>query len=148
MTDGEMFAQAGERAGAVLDSGVQSALKARDATQAALAQRWNAAQDVLAERLHEARHELAARIDPGPAPSRRWPWVVLALFVIAGAAGAAAVLARRPQPIESDPLPIRPVREPGSRDDHPDALGNADAVGGSPMSNGMVGVERPSAGTE
>lgn len=141
MNEVETFARAGERAGVALGSGVQTARKARDAAQVALAQRWGVAQDVLAERLHEARHELAARIEPRPARRRRWLWLVGGFLVIAGAAGA-VVLARRPQEIEPDPLPLRPVREPGSRDSDPDA------TLGSPTNNGMVGVERPSAGTD
>ena len=151
MNEVETFAQAGKRAGAALGSGVQTARKARDATQAALAQRWGVTQDVLAERLHEARHELATRIEPRsepkPAYRRHWWWLVLTFLVIGGAVGA-AVLARRPQEIEPDPLPLRPVREPGSRDSDPAAGGDPDAIAGSPTSNGMVGVERPSASTD
>ena len=149
MNEVETFARAGQRAGAALGSGVQSARKARDATQAALAQRWGVTQDVLAERLHEARHELAARIEPPrkPVHRRRWPWLALAFAMIAGAVGA-VVLARRPQQIEPDPVPLRPVREPGSRDSDPQASGDPETGAGSPTGNGMVGVERPSAGTD
>jgi phenylpyruvate tautomerase PptA (4-oxalocrotonate tautomerase family) len=136
---------------------VHNARKARDSAQVALAEvlaehwgpalttlaeRWEGAQDVLAERLQEARHELATRIEPEPpARSRRWPWLVLLFLAIAGAVGA-AVLTRRPQEIEPDPYQPRPIREPGSRDSDPDA------AGGSPASNGVVGVERPSASTD
>lgn len=151
MNEVETFAQAGKRAGAALGSGVQTARKARDATQAALAERWGSTQDVLAERLNEARHELATRIEPRdalkPAPRRYWPWLVLVFVVIAGAVGA-VILGRRPQEIEPDPLPLRPVREPGSRDSDPAAIADPDTIAGSPTSNGIVGVEHPSAGTD
>lgn len=147
MNEVETFAQAGKRAGAALGSGVQTARKARDATQAALAQRWGVTQDALAERLYEARHELAARIEPEPSHRRRWSWLILTFVVIAGAVGA-AILARRPQEIEPDPRQLRPVREPGARDSDPAVGGDPEAAAGSPTSNGMVGVEHPSAGTD
>lgn len=145
MNEVETFARAGERAGAALGGSVQTARKARDNAQAALAQRWGATQGALAERLYDARHELATRIEPPvelkPAYRRRWPWLVLVIVGIVGAVGA-VILARRPQQIEPDPLQLRPVREPGSRDSDPDA------VEGSAASNGMVGVEHPSAGID
>jgi hypothetical protein len=73
--------------------------------------------------------------------TRRWPWLVLLFLAIAGAVSV-AVLTRRPQQIEPDPYQAKPIREPGSRDSDPDA------TGGSPASNGVVGVERPSASTD
>ncbi|MGH3794274.1 MAG: hypothetical protein ACRDSP_05240 [Pseudonocardiaceae bacterium] len=108
----------------------------------ALAERWGVTQDVLAERLLEARHELAARIEPEP-PShrRRWPWLVLLLFAVAGIAGA-VVLTRRPREIEPDTFFDPSPREPGSRDSDPDP------GGGSVAGNGVVGAERPTAGTD
>ena len=181
MNEVETFARVGERAGAVLGSGVQSARthatragrrltkqipqhtartvrgarRARDSAQTALAEviaeywapaltaladRWDVTQDVLAERLNEARHELAARIEP-PRRPRRWPWLVLLLLGIVGVVSA-AVLTRRPQEIESAPHRPQLMPEPGSRDSDPDSAGGASA------GNGVVGVERPSASTD
>ncbi|HEY2763497.1 MAG TPA: hypothetical protein VGJ13_05710 [Pseudonocardiaceae bacterium] len=110
----------------------------------ALAERWGVAQEVLAEQLLKARQELAARIEPEPPRRRRrWPWLVLLLFGIAGIAGA-AILARRPREIESEDFYDADAtsREPGSRDSDPDA------GWGSAAGNGVVGVERPSASTD
>lgn len=111
-------------------------------TVQALADRWDVAQDVLAEWLLNARHELAARIEPeppAPSPRKRWPWVALLLGMAAGVAGA-AVLARRPQEIEPEPFPY-----PGPEADTPASAEEARWGG---VGNGAVGVERPSAGTD
>lgn len=208
----DTFARVGERAGAMLGSGlhtarvqatragrqlgkqlpqhttrtIENARRARDSAQAALAEvvaeywgpaletlaeRWGVTQDVLADRLHEARHELAARIEPPPPPRhRRWPWLILLFLGIIGAIGA-VVLARRPQQVESDRAQPQSLREPGSRDsdpDHapdpypagdPDSAADPDAtgapmtardpkIGGFPAGNGIVGVERPSPSTD
>jgi hypothetical protein len=110
-------------------------------TLEALAERWGVTQDVLAKRLLEARHELAARLEPEPPRRRRWPWLVLVLFVVAGIVGA-AVLTRRPREIEPDEFVAPHTREPGSRDSDPDTSWSA-VVG-----NGAAGAERPSATTD
>lgn len=93
------------------------------------------AQDTLTERLLDARHELAARIEPESRRRRRWPWMVLLLFGIAGVAGA-AVLTRRPQQTEPEELPIQPARAVNS------ASNDQDAIGRAPSGNGVVSADR------
>lgn len=99
------------------------------------------AQDSLTERLLDARHELAARIEPESRRRRRWPWMVLLLFGIAGVAGA-AVLTRRPQQTESEELPIHPARPVNS------AYNDQDAVGRAPSGNGVVSAGRSSSSAD
>jgi hypothetical protein len=99
------------------------------------------AQDLLTERLLDARHELAARIEPESRRRRRWPWMVLLLFGIAGAVGA-AVLTRRPQQTEPDGLSIHPARTVNS------SYNDQDAMASSPAGNGVVSAGRSSSSAD
>ena len=99
------------------------------------------AQDLLTGRLLDARHELAARIEPTSGRRRRWPWMLLLLFGIAGVAGA-AVLTRRPQQNEPEGLPVHPARAGNLPYDHEDAMGS------SPTGNGVVSAGRPSSSAD
>lgn len=148
----ETIARAGERAGAAQAVMAERAGQAQealaehwDSAREALAEGWGVAQDKFAERLTEARHELAARIEPERPGHRRdasrWMWLVLLLGLIAGVAGA-VLLTRRPREIEPEPFVPSLAREPGSRGSDP----GRDP--GNQASNGVVGAEVPSAGTE
>ena len=99
------------------------------------------AQEVLTERLLDARHELAARIEPESRRRRRWPWMVLLLFGIAGVAGA-AVLTRRPQQTEPEELPVHPARAVNS------SYNDEAAMGSSPTGNGVVSAGRSSSSAD
>ncbi|HVE96187.1 MAG TPA: hypothetical protein VNA67_04305 [Pseudonocardiaceae bacterium] len=99
------------------------------------------AQDTLTERLLDARHELAARIEPESRRRRRWPWMVLLLFGIAGVAGA-AVLTRRPQQTEPEEFPIHPARAVNS------SYNDQDAMKSSPTGNGVVSAGRSSSSAD
>ena len=99
------------------------------------------AQNMLTERLLDARHELAGRIEPESRRRRRWPWMLLLLFGIAGVAGA-AVLTRRPQQTEPEELPIHPTRAVNS------SYNDQDARESSPTGNGVVSAGRSSSSAD
>lgn len=99
------------------------------------------AQDTLTERLLDARHELAARIEPESRRRRRWPWMVLLLFGIVGVAGA-AVLTRRPQQTEPEDFPLHPARAVNS------GYNDQDAIGRAPSGNGVVSAGRSSSSAD
>ena len=99
------------------------------------------AQDTLTKRLLDARHELAARIEPESRRRRRWPWMVLLLFGIAGVAGA-VVLTRRPQQSEPEELPIHPARTENS------AYNDQDAIARVPSGNGVVSAGHSSSSAD
>ncbi|MGH3973672.1 MAG: hypothetical protein ACRDS9_10155 [Pseudonocardiaceae bacterium] len=101
----------------------------------------HSAQDMLTERLLDARQELAARIEPEARRRRRWPWMILLLFGIAGVAGA-AVLTRRPQRTEPEGLPVHPARAVNS------SYNDEDAMGSSPTGNGVVSAGRSSSSAD
>jgi hypothetical protein len=83
-----------------------------------LTRRSQQAREYLAKNTDNARRELAARIDPGPRRSRRkWPWIVLASSVAAGAAVVAVVLSRRPEEIpvaEAEPTYPDDIERPAT----------------------------------
>jgi hypothetical protein len=157
------YARDGKQAGAAVNSSVRAVRKraARAGKQAKRARKQLAeqlpdrtaeitrgarnagrsAQDMFTERLLDARHELAARIEPTSGRRRRWPWMVLLLFGIAGAAGA-AVLTRRPQQTEPKGLPVHPARAANP------PYNDEDAMGSSPTGNGVVSAGRPSSSAD
>lgn len=61
--------------------------------------------EVAAEAFTDARHELAARVEP-ERPSRKWRWVVAGGIAAAVAVSLWAVLSRRPQLVDE---PVRAV---------------------------------------
>jgi len=87
----------------------------------------------LAANTEAARKELAARIDPAPQKSRRkWPWVLLVLAALAGAAVVA--LSRRPEELPVADAEDFPTHEDGlpRNGDGPALsgdLGSSDALG-------------------
>ncbi len=99
------------------------------------------AQGMLTERLLDARHELAARIEPESRRRSRWPWMVLLLFGIAGVAGV-AVLTRRPQQAEPEEPPFHPARAGNS------SYNDQDEVGNSAAGNGVVSAGRSSSSAD
>lgn len=89
----------------------------------------------------ETEHSIGPQPGARPRHRRRWAWLVPLLLGIAGVTGA-VVRNRRPRQVERQRLPIRPTGQPTPQ------YRNQVATGRSPIGNGVVRAERPSAGTD